>query len=105
MYTDLLKDKNLFWKDNRFAISNNDEIQDKILLSCHDSKTESVAQHVKTCDSCQRVRQDNQKPKGLYQPLQISEKPWSTEMDLIVALPPTRDGNTAVAVFVDKLTR
>ncbi len=26
-------------------------------------------------------------------------------MDLIVALPPTRDGNTAIAVFVDKLTR
>ena len=101
MYTDLLKDKNLFWKDNQLAISNNDEIQDKILLSCHDSKfaghigrdktfemvsrqfwwphlTKSLAQHVKTCDSCQRVRQDNQKPKGLYKPLQISEKPWST---------------------------
>ncbi len=129
MYTDLLKDKNLFWEDNRLAIPNNEEIRDKILRSCHDSKfaghigrdktyemvsrqfwwpqlKESVAQHVKTCDSCQRVRQDNQKPKGLYKPLPIPEKPWSTvTMDLIVALPPTRDGNTAIAVFVDKLTK
>jgi hypothetical protein len=34
MYTDLLKDENLFLKDNRLAIPNNEEIRDKILRSC-----------------------------------------------------------------------
>jgi hypothetical protein len=53
-----------------------------------------------------RVRINNKKTGGLLQPLPIPEKQWQTvTMDLIVALPPTLDGNTSLVVFVDKLTK
>ena len=53
-----------------------------------------------------RVRINNQITGGLLQPLPIPEKQWQTvTMDLIVALPPTLDGNTSLVVFVDKLTK
>jgi hypothetical protein len=67
-----------------------------------------VTKHCHECDSCKRVRQDNQKITGLYQPLPIAHMPWvSVTMDLITQLPLTKDGNvnTATVVFTDKLTK
>ena len=127
---DTLKEVNgLYWKGTHLSIPNNEGIKDKILAACHDSlcaghlgKTKTydlvarqywwpglrkdVNKHCMTCDSCQRIRQNNQKYGGLLQPLPIPEKQWQTvTMDLIVALPRTLDGNTSLVVFVDKLTK
>jgi hypothetical protein len=65
-----------------------------------------VDRHCKSRDSCQRIRQNIQKYGGFLQSLPIPEKQWQTvSMDLILALPPTLDGNTSLVVFVDKLTK
>jgi hypothetical protein len=65
-----------------------------------------VQQYCKECDSCQRVTHTNQRAAGLYQPLPLPKKQWSTvTMDLITQLPPTADGNTAIIVFCDKFTK
>jgi hypothetical protein len=43
---------------------------------------------------------------GCYNRYLYQKKQWQTvSMDLIVALPPTLDGNTSLVVFVDKLTK
>jgi hypothetical protein len=119
----------LFWKDDQLVIPNIEKIKDKVLNSSHDSlfaghlgrtKTydlvtrsfwwpgirKSVSNHCKTCDSCQRVRINNQRSMGLYQPLPVPSKQWDTvTMDFITQLPLTQDGNTTIIVFVDKLTK
>jgi hypothetical protein len=111
------------------VIPNDEKLKDKVLVQAHNSifaghprstKTDevvtrnfwwpgvrsSVAKHCETCDSYQRVRQDNQKAAGLYQALPIPLTQWhSILMDLITQLPPTKDGNTCIVVFVDKLNK
>jgi hypothetical protein len=125
----LSKVNGLYWRNLQLAIPDNETIKDESPLSCHDSlcaghlgksKTydlvarkfwwpglrKDVNRHCQTCDSCQRVRVINQKYGGLLQPLPIPEKQWQiVTMDLVVALPPTLDGNTSLVVFVDKLTK
>jgi hypothetical protein len=109
----LTKTNGVWWKDDKLEIPNDETIIDKILLASHDgylaghfgrTKTYDlvarsywwpqmrvvVTQHCKTCDSCQRTKNHNQKSAGLYQPLPIPYIPWYTvTMDLIVELPKT----------------
>jgi hypothetical protein len=66
----------------------------------------SVQKWVKECPSCQRNKSTNQKPGGLLQPLPIPPAPWSSvSMDLIVSLPLTSAGHTAIVVFVDRFSK
>ncbi len=61
-----------------------------------------VTLHRRSCDFCQRVKHNYPKEAGLYQPLPLPKKQWSTvTMDLITQLPPTTDGNTTINVFCD----
>jgi hypothetical protein len=125
----LLKSERLWWKVDKLVIPKDEKLRDKVLVQAHDSiyaghpgrtKTydlvsrsfwwpsmrTSVKVHCETCDSCQRVRQNNQKAAGLYQALPIPLLQWdSISMDLITQLPPTENGNTCIVVFVDKLTK
>ncbi len=94
--TTLIKINDLYWRNLQLAIPDNEIIKDKILISCHNSlcaghlgKTKTfdlvhrqfwwpglrkdVNRHCQSCDSCQRVRVNNQKPGGLLQPLPIPE--------------------------------
>jgi hypothetical protein len=111
------------------VIPDDPKLKDKILYHCHDAiyaghlgrtKTydlvtrhywwpgvrKSVTEHCRSCDSCQRVRVDNQKSAGLYQPISVDKRQWDTvTMDLITDLPKTESGNTAIVVFCDKLTK
>ncbi|CAI7798149.1 unnamed protein product [Closterium sp. NIES-54] len=65
-----------------------------------------VQQFVTRCDTCARNKPSTQKPGGLLQPLEIPDEPWeSVSMDFITDLPKTRDGHTAILVFVDRLTK
>ena len=54
---------------------------------------------------CQKNKGNSiQKSAGLLQPLDIPGRRWhSIVVDMIVELPPTKRGNTKIAVFVDKL--
>ncbi|GJP34010.1 hypothetical protein CLOM_g18492, partial [Closterium sp. NIES-68] len=65
-----------------------------------------VQQFVARCDACARNKPDTQKPGGLLQPLEIPDEPWeSVSLDFITDLPKTREGHTAILVFVDRLTK
>jgi hypothetical protein len=65
-----------------------------------------VLQYVRTCDACQRNKPSQQATAGLLQPLPIPDHPWQqVTMDLITQLPKSRQGNDAIVVFVDKLSK
>jgi len=65
-----------------------------------------VLQYVRTCDACQRNKPSQQSTPGLLQPLPIPDHPWQqVTMDLITQLPKSRQGNDAIVVFVDKLSK
>lgn len=65
-----------------------------------------VRRYVSTCVSCQACKPSSQAPAGLLHPLPIPDRPWQqVTMDLITQLPRTRQGNDAIVVFVDKLTK
>jgi hypothetical protein len=68
--------------------------------------TADVRRFVASCDSCQRHKASNRRPGGLLQPLPVPTDTWSSvSMDLIVSLPQTAAGYTAIAVFVDRLSK
>jgi hypothetical protein len=49
-----------------------------------------TARYVFECDTCQKVKADYMKPRGLLQPLSIPEWKWDDiSMDFIVGLPMT----------------
>jgi len=49
-----------------------------------------VAEYVAVCDTCQRVKAEQQRPAGLLQPMKILEWKWKeVGMDFIVGLPRT----------------
>src|SRR6185369_5880142 len=125
-----LRDNKLYWKkDQQLAIPNNKELRTKILHEHHDNtisghlgtdKTyDNVARHfywpkmvkdvkryIRSCDICQRNKPTNQMPAGLLQPLELPTKRWERiSMDFIVQLPVTRQGNDAIVVFADYLTK
>jgi hypothetical protein len=64
-----------------------------------------VERFVRGCVSCQRQKPD----KGIRAPTQAinnPDRPWATlHVDFITCLPQTSNGNDALVVFVDKLTR
>ena len=111
------------------VIPNDQGIKDKVFYMSHDSciaghpgrsKTKDLVarsywwpglyrdtvHYVSQCDSCQRIKADSQKPKGLLQPLPIPGKAWEeVTMDLITDLPLAQDGSDSIFVYTDKLTK
>jgi hypothetical protein len=65
-----------------------------------------IREYIRTCDKCQRNKPSNQVPAGPLQPLPVPAYPWEQiSMDLIVELPKTPQGNSAIVVFIDRLTK
>ena len=61
--------------------------------------------YVRTCPTCQMVKADNRKKAGPLQPIPPPERKWShVTTDLVTDLPDS-EGYTAIAVFVDRLTK
>ena len=61
--------------------------------------------YVHTCPTCQMVKADHRKQAGPLQPIPPPERKWSqVTTDLVTDLPEA-EGYTAVAVFVDRLTK
>ena len=51
------------------------------------------------------MKSDNRKKAGVLQPVPLLERPWQQiTTDLVTDLPES-DGKTAIAVFVDRLTK
>ena len=64
-----------------------------------------VTAYVQTCPVCQVMKSDNRAKAGLLQPLPIPVKKWAqVTTDLVTDLPDSH-GFTAIAVFVDRLTK
>ena len=68
--------------------------------------TTNIKEYIRSCDSCQRVKASQKRPAGLLQPMPIPEAKWeSVSMDFITHLLTTSNGNDAIVVFVDMLTK
>ena len=64
-----------------------------------------VISYVKTCPVCQEMKSDNRAKAGLLQPLEIPTRKWAqVTTDLVTDLPESH-GYTAIAVFVDRMTK
>ncbi|KAK7042774.1 hypothetical protein R3P38DRAFT_2768273 [Favolaschia claudopus] len=61
----------------------------------------------KSCDVCQKIKEDRRGPMGGLRPAHIPSRPFATvSLDLITGLPPSgKEKFTAVLVIVDKLTK
>jgi hypothetical protein len=65
-----------------------------------------VARYVSKCDTCQKVKADYMKPRGLLQPLSISEWMWNDiSMDFIVGLPMMARKFDSIWVIIDRLSK
>lgn len=65
-----------------------------------------IASLIAHCDSCQRIKVEHQKPVGLLQKHRIPE--WKCDeirVDFIVGLPKSQQGNDAIWVITDLLTK
>ena len=61
---------------------------------------------VRSCPSCQQNKVSSLKPAGLLQPLPVPEFRWERiSVDLITHLPMTKQGHTAIVVFVDAFSK
>jgi hypothetical protein len=70
------------------------------------SMQRDIREYIRTCDKCQRNKPSNRVPAGPLQPLPIPAYPWEQiSMDLITDLPKTPRGNSAILVFIDRLTK
>ena len=128
--TALLRKEGEYWyRDHLIAVPNAHDLREKIISLHHDTpyaghlgrdKTvqlirqnywwpslgPDVKRYVETCDSCQRNKVSSMQPAGLLQPLPVPEFRWErVSVDLITHLPITKQGHTAIVVFVDALSK
>lgn len=67
---------------------------------------DDIETFVKSCVSCAKGKASHQREGGLLQPLPIPNAPWEEiAMDLIVGLPPTREGWDAIVTIICRLTK
>jgi hypothetical protein len=109
-------------------VPNIKELKDKILHDAHESAysihlggnkmyhdikatywlygmKRDVAEYVALCDTCQRVKAEDQRSIGLLEPLQVPEFMWEEiAMDFIVGLPRNQSGYDSIWVTMDRLT-
>ena len=65
-----------------------------------------IADFVTKCLVCQQVKAEHQHPAGTLQPLAIPEWKWEhIAMDFVTGLPRTQQGNDALWVVIDRLTK
>jgi transposase InsO family protein len=65
-----------------------------------------VHEYCRTCPSCQAIKPSHQKPMGLLQPHNVPEAPGdSWALDYIMGLRKTRNGYTAICVFICRLSK
>lgn len=124
-----IKNQMIFTKENQVYIPDNKEIKTLILKEHHDNPVSGhigatktielvkrnyywpnmyneIKEYVVTCLPCQQNKPSQQVPMGLLQPIPNPERRWSTvTIDLITQLPRTKNGNDAIVVMVDKVSK
>jgi hypothetical protein len=61
-----------------------------------------VAEYVALCDTCQRVKAEQQRPIGQLQPLKVPEWKWEEiGMDFIVGLPRNQKCYDSISLMMD----
>ncbi|XP_073362331.1 uncharacterized protein [Aegilops tauschii subsp. strangulata] len=117
------------WFEKRICVPQDADIRKLILQEAHDSPysihpgntkmyldlrerfwwpslKREIAGYIATCDVCQRVKAEHQRPAVLLQPLPIPDWKWDEiGMDFITGLPRTRSGYDSIWVVVDRLTK
>jgi hypothetical protein len=117
------------WFKDRLVVPNNEAQKKKILDEAHTSRysihlgstkmyhdlrqqfwwtriKRETGRYVSKCDTCQQVKADYMKPRGLLQPLSISDWKWGDiSMDFIVGLPLTARKFDLIWVIMDRLTK
>ncbi|KAL1564196.1 hypothetical protein AAHA92_06571 [Salvia divinorum] len=115
--------------EGRLCVPNDERLQNEILTEAHetpytahpgstkmyqdlkrsfwwDGMKRDIASFVEKCLACQQVKALHQRPYGKLQPLEIPEWKWEhIAMDFVMGLPKTRQGNTAIWVIIDRLTK
>ena len=67
---------------------------------------EDVRKYVKTCDSCQRRKADNQNREGVPRPMPVGQMPFEiVSMDITGPLPVSNNGNEYIVAINDTLTK
>jgi hypothetical protein len=67
---------------------------------------EDVKEYINSCHQCQSNKARTQAPTGLLQSIPPPPRRWDqVSMDLITQLPRSRNGNDAIVVVVDKLSK
>jgi hypothetical protein len=65
-----------------------------------------ITQYVAWCDTCQRTKEEHQRPAGLLQPLPVPKWKWEEiGMDFVIGLPQTQKGNDSIWVKIDCITK
>ena len=65
-----------------------------------------VAEYVSECLTCQQVKTEYQRPRGMLKPLPIPTWKWEQiSMDFVTGLPKSKHGHDAIWVIVDRLTK
>jgi hypothetical protein len=122
-------DQGTIWFKYRTCVPDVGDLQKTILREAHDSAysihpgstkmyqdlkqrywwygmKRDVATDVALCDTCHKVKAEQQSPVRLLQPLKVPEWKWEEiSMDFIVGLRRTRDGYDSIWVIVDRLTK
>lgn len=120
---------NLLYKESRLYIPTDGVLRQELLREAHDSPLAGhlgrektldrlkriffwprmdrvVHDYCKTCPSCQAIKPEQTKAKGLLKSLEVPQAPWdSVSLDLITKLPQTKRGHTSIVVFVDRMTK
>jgi len=113
---------------DRLCIPDGGNLRHRILKECHDTplgghfgrhktaslvrrlafwpgQTRDVAEYVRTCDTCQRVKAEHVGPRGLLHPLPLpSRRGGVIGVDWLMGLPPTATGFDQIQVHVDYLS-
>jgi hypothetical protein len=117
------------WFNDRLMVPKREVLKKKILDEAHISRSSihpgstkmyhdlrhqfwwtrmklETASYVSECDTCQKVKADYTKSRGLLQPLSIPDWKWDDiSMDFIMGLPLTAHKFDLIWVIVDRLTK
>jgi hypothetical protein len=117
------------WFNDRLMVPKREVLKKKILDEAHISRSSihpgstkmyhdlrhqfwwtrmklEMASYVSECDTCQKVKADYTKSRGLLQPLSIPDWKWDDiSIDFIMGLPLTAHKFDSIWVIVDRLTK
>ena len=66
---------------------------------------DEVEAYVRTCLVCQQDKVEQRQPRGLLEPLPITERPWdNVTMEFIIGLPKSED-SWSIIVVVDRFSK